>query len=63
MSPDPFGHPGQPGTTAAVKFERHGSGWPVGDVDAVAAKQRRGPGDLLIGPGRRGRDVGERGCY
>jgi hypothetical protein len=33
MSFDPFGHPEQPGTAAAVKFEGRGSGWPVDDVD------------------------------
>ena len=36
MSLDPFGHPEQPGTAAAVKFEGRGSGWPVGDVDVQA---------------------------
>jgi hypothetical protein len=36
MSLDPFGHPGQPGTAVAVKFEGRGSGWPVGDVDVQA---------------------------
>jgi hypothetical protein len=40
MSPDPFGHPGQPSTTAAVKFEGRGSGWPVGDVDVQAGSCR-----------------------
>ena len=33
MSLDPFGHPEQPGTAAAVKFEGRGSGWPVDDAD------------------------------
>ena len=36
MSLDPFDHPEQPGTAAAVKFERRGSGWPVDDVDVQA---------------------------
>src|ERR1700683_1356892 len=36
VSLGPFGHPEQPGTAVAVKFERRGSGWPVGDVDVQA---------------------------
>jgi hypothetical protein len=45
MSLDPFGHPEQPGTAAAVKFEGHGSGWPVDDVDVQRqAAHLTGPG-------------------
>jgi hypothetical protein len=40
MGLDPFGHPGQPGTAAAVKFEGRGSSWPVGDVDVQAGGLR-----------------------
>ena len=40
MGLDPFGHAEEPGAAVAVKFERSGPGWLIGDFDVQAGGRR-----------------------